>query len=375
MINEKEYRILIEQLATGGITGNKTYHQYHDQFVPIDSEGAGYANGGGVGTMMQPKKNFEMQGGVRNYLGKQKEVKAPLKWQSSPNHPTTELAYITKKEKDLLVKSDLHGSLKNGVNKGPSGIMSLNGYGSIDSSGRDVGMSGAATSDAEAGRNTSNTLSEGASYKDVQDYRSAAINAGAGQRVNPGFFDSRTNLTPEEIALAKSYRNDPSNIFAKQAYKNTGQTGLRSFISGGGILGALVRGLGQKFGLGKKAGEATYDMSEFSDYGIGGTPPGTLDFDPNAKIQDTSFITENIINKDLVPPSKPKIKNIDVGFDDPAFENDLMAKLNTLETREYNNLKTGNELNMNTPKQNERLEELEQKKNEANIIGSSTAIV
>ena len=52
-----------------------------------------------------------------------------------------------------------------------------------------------------------------------------------------------------------------------------------------------------------------------------------------------------------------------------------MAKLNTLETREYNNLKTGNELNMNTPKQNERLEELEQKKNEANIIGSSTAIV
>ena len=132
MINEKEYRILIEQLATGGITGNKTYHQYHDQFVPIDSEGAGYANGGGVGSMMQPKKNFEMQGGVRNYLGKQKEVKAPLKWQSSPNHPTTELAYITKKEKDLLVKSDLHGSLKNGVNKGPSGIMSLNGWGSAD---------------------------------------------------------------------------------------------------------------------------------------------------------------------------------------------------------------------------------------------------
>jgi hypothetical protein len=372
MINEKEYRILIEQLATGGITGNKTYHQYHDQFVPIDSEGAGYANGGGVGSMMQPKKNFKMQGGVRNYLGKQKEVKAPLKWQSSPNHPTTELAYITQKEKDLLVKSDLHGSLKGGVNRGPSGIMSLNGWGSADP-GQNV--SGAAASAAESGKNTSDTLAAGMSHQDVKDWRSAAINAGAGQRVNPGFFDSRTNLTPEEIALAKSYRNDPANIFANQAYKNTGQTGLRSFISGGGILGALVRGLGQKFGLGKKAGEATYDMSEFSDYGIGGTPPGTLDFDPNAKIQDTSFITENIINKDLVPPSKPEIKNIDVGFDDPAFENDLMAKLNTLETREYNNLKTGNELNMNTPKQNERLEELEQKKNEANIIGSSTAIV
>ena len=364
MINEKEYRILIEQLATGGITGNKTYHQYHDQFVPIDSEGAGYANGGGVGSMMQPKKNFEMQGGVRNYLGKQKEVKAPLKWQSSPNHPTTELAYITKKEKDLLVKSDLHGSLKNGVNKGPSGIMSLNGFGSNDP-GQNVG--GGDISSAETGGGRS-----GMSQSDANDFRAAAINAGAGQRVNPGFFDSRTNLTKAELDLAKAYRNDPSNIFANQAYKNTGQTGLRGFISGGGILGALVRGLGQKFGLGKKAGEATYDMSEFSDYGIGGTPPGTLDFDPNAKIQDTSFITENIINKDIKAPPP---KDIDVGYDDLAFENDLMAKLNTLEKREYNNLKTGKELDMNSPKQNERLEELEQKKNEANIIGSSTAIV
>jgi len=64
MIDEKEYRILIEQLATGGITGNKTYHQYHDQFVPIDSEGAGYANGGGVGTMMVPRQNFQKGGGA-----------------------------------------------------------------------------------------------------------------------------------------------------------------------------------------------------------------------------------------------------------------------------------------------------------------------
>jgi len=36
MIDEQRYRALIQQLATGGITGNKTYHQYHDQFVPIE---------------------------------------------------------------------------------------------------------------------------------------------------------------------------------------------------------------------------------------------------------------------------------------------------------------------------------------------------
>jgi len=72
---------------------------------------------------------YEVQGGVKNYLGKQKEVKAPVKWKSSPNHPETELAYITKKERDLLIKSDLHGSLKGSVNRGPSGIISLNGWG------------------------------------------------------------------------------------------------------------------------------------------------------------------------------------------------------------------------------------------------------
>ena len=48
--------IAIEQLGKGGITGGKTYHQYHDQFVPPDSESERYANGGGVGSMMQPKK-------------------------------------------------------------------------------------------------------------------------------------------------------------------------------------------------------------------------------------------------------------------------------------------------------------------------------
>jgi hypothetical protein len=75
---------------------------------------------------------YASQGGVKNYLGQQPMVEAPKYWQSSPDHPTTELAYITPAEKDLLVKKDLHGSLNGGVNRGPSGIMSLNGWGSSD---------------------------------------------------------------------------------------------------------------------------------------------------------------------------------------------------------------------------------------------------
>ena len=75
-----------------------------------------YANGG-----------YAMQGGVKNYLGNQKMVHAPKHWKSAPDHPETELTYITEPEKDLLVKADLHGSLNGNVNRGPEGIASLNG--------------------------------------------------------------------------------------------------------------------------------------------------------------------------------------------------------------------------------------------------------
>ncbi len=211
---------------------------------------------------------YDVQGGVKNYLGKQKEVKAPLKWQSSPDHPTTELAYITEAEKDLLVKQDLHGSLKGGVNRGPSGIMSLNGWGSTDE-GQNV--SGAAASAAESGINTSDTLAAGMSNQDVKDFQSAAINAGAGQRVNPGFFDSRNVISPYELNLAKLYAKRPDTPFAKQAMRNTRGGGLGQFLSSGGIFGNLLRGLGQTFGLGKKYNEPTYDMSRLSGLPYGGS--------------------------------------------------------------------------------------------------------
>ena len=77
--------------------------------------------------------DYEMQGKkkpARNYLGKQKTVSnVPVKWQSGPDTPPTELAYITEAEKDLLLKADLHGSLADGPNTGPEGIMSLDSQG------------------------------------------------------------------------------------------------------------------------------------------------------------------------------------------------------------------------------------------------------
>ena len=167
------------------------------------------------------------------------------------------------------------------LDKGPSGIMSLNGYGSKDPS---QNVSGAAASAAETGSKnardraemraefgrglTGPALAPGVTPKTAQDFRNAAIVAGAGQRVNPGFFDSRNTISPYELSMAKA-----SNPQVFNQIRGTG--GIMGFLKSGGIFGNLLRGLGQKFGLGKTYDQPTYDMSEFSDYGIGGTPPGS----------------------------------------------------------------------------------------------------
>jgi len=87
--------------------------------------------------------NFVMQGGVRNYLGKTKEVKAPKYWKSSKDSPKTELAYITEAEKGLLIDANLHGSLKNGKpNVGAAGLLSYDGWGDSDRGTSDASHGG-----------------------------------------------------------------------------------------------------------------------------------------------------------------------------------------------------------------------------------------
>ena len=162
------------------------------------------------------KIKYDMQGGVRNYLGKQKEIKAPLKWQSSPNHPSTELAYITKKEKDLLIKSDLHNSLKNGANRGPSGIMSLNGFGdSSDGFGSDG--TGGQTDTGDLGSETANDASLAAGNKSV-GYGGDDGDPRTGGGVTTGGF--------------------LGNIGTK----------VKDYVLGGGLIGMGIRGLGNLFG-------------------------------------------------------------------------------------------------------------------------------
>jgi hypothetical protein len=97
------------------------------------------------------------------------------------------------------------------------------------------------------------SLPPGVTSQTAKDFRSAAIAAGAGQRVNPVFFDSRNTVSPIELARARAL--NPA------AFKATRGGGLMGFLTSGGILGNLIRGLGQRFGLGKTYNQPTYDMS------------------------------------------------------------------------------------------------------------------
>ena len=211
------------------------------------------------------KIDYVEQDGSLNFVKNSESVTVPKKFKARKEAPATKLAYITDAEAKMLKK------MKKGTpHKGPKGIPSYDSFGSIDASGKDTGRAGEDVSSAERGdfrgfegsRNLPPGVQPKASDK-AQALRSAFIAAGGGQRVNPGFFDSRNVVSPAELAAAKA--------FAPEAYKATRGGGIMDFITSGGFLGNIVRGLGQKFGLGKRYNEPTYDMSGYSTLGLGGT--------------------------------------------------------------------------------------------------------
>ena len=131
------------------------------------------------------RADYEMQGKVKNYLGKQKMVKAPKKWKSAPNHPETELAYITKAEKDALIKMNMYGSMNGKANKGPSGIISLNGWGD----------SGRGTSDASYG---GGNVSGGGDNRDYGGGRAAEARSAAAAATQEAARVAAVNAAREE---------------------------------------------------------------------------------------------------------------------------------------------------------------------------------
>ena len=227
--------IAIEQLGKGGITGGKTYHQYHDQFVPRDEESMGYANGGGVGSMMKPKKKSYKdqrltaaekkkikpanQGGGPNYLGKQETVTVPKKWLSDPDHVVAELAYITPREQKILLDENIYGSLKGKPNKGPGGIMSLQGdLGGYDASPGGPNSGGGSGSGSGGGGNRVSQVDK--NKQRVQDILQGRVVTG--QTAAKGPLTTRYGNTPEYVNV-KQPDGTYKQTYVGSAYKSYGQ--------------------------------------------------------------------------------------------------------------------------------------------------------
>jgi hypothetical protein len=176
--------------------------------------------------------NFVMQGGVKNYLGKQKTVSdVPIKWQSGPDKPSTELAYITKAEKDLLLKKDIHGSLKDGPNEGPEGIISLDSQGDRGTYG-DTGQS-------YGDRQTSDTSPEVGDSPSQQDLRDYDRNRRAREK-DPFYgtsLEGRQDLIEQENKRIEQMKKDARKTRRKmsdlkKADRKKRQQRIRDILSG-----------------------------------------------------------------------------------------------------------------------------------------------
>ena len=208
--------------------------------------------------------DYVEQDGYKNYTKNSDSVTVPRKFKARKNAPSTKLAYITDAEEKQLKKQN-----PGTPHKGPSNVPS---YDSFDAQGNYT--SGTAMSAAETGSSNARDRREvqasnigapsgagpGVKTQAEQDLRAAAIAAGAGQRVNPGFFDSRDTVSRAELAAARAI--NPA------AFRATRGGGLGSFFTGGGFLGNIIRAIGNRFGLGKKYNEPTYDMSQFNNLGL-----------------------------------------------------------------------------------------------------------
>mgnify|MGYP005988624729 FL=1 len=167
------------------------------------------------------------QGGIINFLGKQPEVTAPVRAQSHADSPPVQLAYITDAEKDLLVKSNIHGSMDGKPNPGPAGLPSLDdffntpgggiGGGSTSNTGGSVGgggSSGGGSSAEDYGINPGMAVSDSG-----QVFQGTDSVPAPGQADKPGTFVPVTDEKQKELEALAEQKQALARIGIEQAQK------------------------------------------------------------------------------------------------------------------------------------------------------------
>ena len=199
----------------------------------------------------QKKAKAVKQAGIKNFLGKQKTVTVPKKWLSSSDHVVAELAYITPKEQKILLDANLYGSLNGQPNRGPGGIMSLQGAG--DGGGSE-----------DKGTNDDGSANSGYDVQaDIEDY---ATNVGKTAKSTGGF---------------KGGFGDG----VRDAFGKIGTT-VKDYVTSGGMIGMGLRGLTGLFG-----GPTTKDTTapdQRNMFNVAG--PRSFDFGPEGQGNDNQGI-------------------------------------------------------------------------------------
>ena len=152
-----------------------------------------------------------------------KNVTAPRRWKSSPNSPSTQLAYVTQPEIDLLVKANLHGSMKGKPNKGPEGIISLDGDyamswrspsgGSAAPGGTGGGGGGSGGGGGEEQRNQASRAARQRQYKAELDAKHAAQSAAADKKAQDQIDANNARRIAE---MRESQAADPVPVTGKE---------------------------------------------------------------------------------------------------------------------------------------------------------------
>ena len=296
-----------------------------------------------------------IQGGVDNYLGKQPQVQAPRKWQSGPDKPPTELAYITEAEKDLILKTNMHGGLEGGPNIGPSGIISLDSFG-------DIGGAGASGGDTSAGGGANQGAGfsgqgPGQSDRDFDRQKlnqRAALQIAERQQAQNLGYNERENIADATYGPLQKHTGERGflgNLFRganKYGYTDTYTSGPNQGQVkpgwGGRILGGLAGlatgvpfvggAIGSAIDKGKGIfGRKPRDMSQYKNLGL---------YDDRMK--QKSFYDDALLSDNYSDMKLPGITGTDAAQE---FDiEDLITKISDTATDDYFKKGLNNEYNL-----------------------------
>ena len=279
-------------------------------------------------TKAQQKKAKPVKSaGIKNYLGKQETVTVPKKWLSSPDHVVAELAYITPREQKILLDADLYGSLKGKPNKGPGGIMSLQGdMGSVGGGSSSSGGGGGGNTNRERGlmsrglgpKGTTGSISgfddgPGVDRSAVSQFSQYGKNVMNQNLKGPSPFQQAIdfyNKLPTPFNLAKKVLTNLGPFNNKDFYNEKVVPAGRTNLGYDDYMSARMAGTIDAYGNPKDTGRGGDNNRSTLNSGIAG-------------IQDINIIGEEVI--DPTNTASTQDMNFNFGtFSNPIYKKDLV---------------------------------------------------